>query len=67
MTISKETLEALSTAPTVDTRLGQLRFPDGVADAETAQRIYDSLDFTRGVEALLNGFQDASMVAIRIA
>lgn len=49
----------------VQTRIGSLAFFDGVPTPETARKVYDNLDFMRGVEAFLNGIPGASMVAIR--
>ncbi|WP_312165772.1 DUF1254 domain-containing protein [Phenylobacterium sp.] len=49
----------------VDTRIGPLEFTDGVPTEETARRVYDQIDFGRGVEAFLNGIPGASMVAVR--
>ncbi|WP_429258215.1 DUF1254 domain-containing protein [Paraburkholderia sp. GAS334] len=55
----------ITTPDKVDTRIGQLSFTDGVPTPETAQKVYDNLDFTRGVEAFLNGIPGASLVALR--
>ncbi|SFM88500.1 DUF1254 domain-containing protein [Variovorax sp. OV329] len=49
----------------VDTRLGTLRFFDGVPTEATAQKAYDQLDFGRGIEVFLNGIPGASLVAMR--
>ena len=49
----------------LETRLGKLRLSDGVPTAETAELIYDNLDFQRGVQAFLHGIQIASMSAMR--
>jgi hypothetical protein len=53
------------TPDSVETRIGRLEFTDGVPTEETARRVYDQIDFGRGVEAFLNGIPGASMVAIR--
>ncbi|HET9016936.1 MAG TPA: DUF1254 domain-containing protein [Thermomicrobiaceae bacterium] len=45
--------ESITTPDTVDTRLGTLRFFDGLPDAATVQAVYDNLDFQRGVQAFL--------------
>ena len=37
----------------VETRLGTLRFEDGFPTEETAQKIYDQLDFQRAVESVI--------------
>ncbi len=65
MTISQADIEAISTPPLSDTRIGELRFADGVPDSETADTIYGHLDLVRGVDAFLNSFQGVSMLAIR--
>jgi hypothetical protein len=51
----------ITTPDTVQTRIGTLKFSDGLPDQETVQKIYDNLDFTRGVEAFLSGIPAASM------
>ena len=45
-------------------RLGTLSYFDGYPSEETAQKVYDNLDFNRGVEAFLNGIPAASMQAL---
>jgi hypothetical protein len=55
----------ITTPAVVDTRIGQLSFFDGVPTPETAQKVYDNLDFNRGIEAFLNGIPGASLVALR--
>jgi hypothetical protein len=51
----------ITTPDMVQTRIGMLKFSDGLPDQETVQKIYDNLDFTRGVEAFLSGISAASM------
>jgi hypothetical protein len=58
--------ESIMTPDSVDTRLGTLKFVDGVPTPETAQRLYDNLDFLRGVEVFLNFVPAASVEAIRM-
>lgn len=55
----------ITTPATVDTRIGSLEYFDGVPTPQTAAKVYDNLDFMRGVEVFLNGVPGASMVAIR--
>lgn len=55
----------ITTPSKVETRIGELSFFDGVPTPETAQKVYDQLDFSRGLETFLNGIPGASMVAIR--
>jgi hypothetical protein len=42
----QQTLDAISTPDSADTRIGTLAFKDGAPSAETAQAVYDHLDFT---------------------
>ena len=48
----------------VETRIGALKFFDGIPTKETAALVYDNLDFMRGVETFLNGMPAASLEAI---
>lgn len=62
----KTDIPASITAPdTVETRLGTLKFTDGVPDDATVQKVYDNLDFQRGVEAFLQAMPAASLYAMR--
>jgi hypothetical protein len=63
--MSDSTPQSIQTPDTVETRLGTLDFRDGAPSAETVAKVYDQLDFSRGVEAFLNSFQGASIAAIR--
>jgi hypothetical protein len=49
----------------VSTRLGTLRFFDGYPDSATVERVYDHLDFLRGVRVFLNTIPIASLYAMR--
>jgi hypothetical protein len=54
------------TAPAeVKTRLGTLRTNDGFPDKATIEKVYDNLDFQRGVQAVLTAMPGASLSAIR--
>ena len=55
----------LVTPDKVETRIGTLEFKDGAPSAETAEKVYDTLDFTRGLDAFLNSYGGASAYAIR--
>jgi len=55
----------IATPDTLESRIGTLNLFDGVPDAETAQKVYDNLDFQRGVQAYLNSIQIASMYGMR--
>ena len=56
---------SITTPDKVDTRLGTLRFEGGYPDAATVEKLYDNLDFQRGVDVFLNSLQGTSMVAFR--
>ena len=54
----------ITTPDTVETRIGTLKFFDGLPDPQTVQKVYDNLDFVRGVEAFLSGIPAASVYAL---
>ncbi len=60
-----DTLASITTPDTVETKLGTLEFDDGAPTPETAELLYDHLDYMRGVEAYLNSIPAASLNAIR--
>ena len=65
MSTTTDVPTSITTPDTVQTRIGTLDFRDGAPTADTAERLYDHLDFMRGVEAFLSGYQGASIYAIR--
>ena len=65
MKMTTEVPEGIATPDKLETRIGTLTSIDGVPDKITVQKIYDNLDFHRGVEAFLSGIQVASMSALR--
>lgn len=56
----------IMTPDEVETRLGTLRFVDGVPTRETTQTLYDHLDFLRGTEVFLNFIPATSMEGLRL-
>ena len=56
---------AITTPDRVDTRIGTLEFFDGFPTDATVQKVYDNLDFMRGVQVFLNTTPAASLVAMR--
>ncbi|MFN8095213.1 MAG: DUF1254 domain-containing protein [Vicinamibacteria bacterium] len=56
---------AITTPDSVETRLGTLKFFDGFPDDATVEKVYDNLDFSRGVQAFLNAMPGASLYAMR--
>jgi len=59
--------EGIGLPDTVQTRLGSLRFFDGVPDETSTRVLFDSLDFQRAVEAYLLGLAPVAMVSMRKA
>jgi len=53
----------ITTPDSVETRLGTLRFFDGMPDEQTVNKLYDNLDFMRGVEVFLNTLSAGSSLA----
>lgn len=53
--------EKIMTPDKVETRLGTLEFFDGLPSKDTVQKVYDNLDFMRGVEVFLNGIPATSI------
>ena len=54
------------TPDVVVTRIGTLNFFDGLPSEETATKVYDNLDFMRGVETFLNGIPATSVEGLRL-
>ena len=55
----------ITTPDKVQTSIGTLEFKDGAPSADTVRKVYDSLDFVRGVDAFMNSFSGTSAYAIR--
>ena len=65
MTVSSETLRSIALPAEIETRIGKLESVDGVPTSETAEKLYDHLDFVHGLNVYLDGFAGASTYAIR--
>jgi hypothetical protein len=65
MTLSTELLASISEPARFDSRVGTLESVDGVPSGETAELVYDHLDFVHGLNAYLDGFAGPSTYAIR--
>ena len=63
--VSGETLRSISTPDKVESRLGVLQFDDGAPTEDTAELLYEHLDFLHGVQAFIGAFPGASMWALR--
>jgi len=57
---------SIETPAVVETRLGELRFEDGVPTRQTADLLYENLDFMRGVEVFMSAMPGASAEALRV-
>ncbi len=57
--------QGITTADSVETRLGTLKFTDGFPDDATIEKVLDNLDFQRGVQAVLAAIPAASLHAMR--
>ena len=64
MKMTTEIPEGITTPDNLQTRVGELNFFDGVPDVESAQKIYNLLDFTHAYQAVLDGTKIASMVVL---
>ena len=65
--LTSEVPASILTPHSVQTRLGTLRFFDGFPDEETVRKVYDNLDFQRGVQAFLAALPAATLHAERAA
>jgi hypothetical protein len=57
--------DSITTPDSVPTSLGTLRFFDGFPDDATVRKVYDNLDFQRGVQSFLTAMPAASACAFR--
>lgn len=55
----------ITTPDNIPTRVGDLNLFDGVPDAESAEKVYNLLDFNHAYQAYLDGVKIASMSAMR--
>ncbi|KQV83544.1 DUF1254 domain-containing protein [Rhizobium sp. Root1220] len=60
-----EVPKGITTPDKVDTRIGTLEFKDGAPSTETAAKVRDTLDFTRGLDAFLNSYGGASAYGLQ--
>lgn len=62
--VPEKTLKSLSTPDKVDSSIGSLEFKNGVPTVKTAEKVRDTLDFTRALNAYNNSFRGASAYAL---
>jgi hypothetical protein len=65
--VSAETLKSLGAPDSMETPAGTLTFKDGAPTAETADRIRDTLAFTRALNVYNNSFRGASALGFHKA
>lgn len=53
---------SISISNSVETRLGTLKFIDGLPDRDTVEKVFDNLDFLRAVDVFLNNQGAASLL-----
>jgi hypothetical protein len=58
--------ENIMTPDKVQTRIGTLKFFDGIPTKDTAELVYDNLDFYRGVETFMHGIAATSLEGLRL-
>jgi hypothetical protein len=58
--------EHIMTPDTVETRIGELNFYDGIPTDETITKVYENLDFYRGIEVFLNFVPATSIEGVRL-
>jgi len=56
----------IMTPDKVETSIGTLKFTDGRPSKETVQKVYDNLDFARGMEVFLNFIPATSVEGVRL-
>jgi hypothetical protein len=61
----KDIPAGLKTPDRVETQIGTLEYRDGAPSGATVQKVYDNLDYVRGVDVFMNSFSGASAYAIR--
>ncbi len=65
MKMTTDIPESITTPGKVETRIGTLEYIDGFPTQETSQKLYDYIDFARGVDVFLTTIPAASLVAMR--
>jgi hypothetical protein len=55
---------SITTPDRVESRIGRLEFKDGAPSVETAEKVRDTLDFTRALNVYNNSFRGASAYAL---
>jgi hypothetical protein len=62
--VSEDVVKSLGAPGRIETSIGTLEFKDGAPSVETAQKVFDALDFTSALNVYNNSFRGASALAI---
>jgi hypothetical protein len=65
MKMTTDIPRSITTPDSVETRIGTLKFFDGFPDKATVDKVYDNLDFQRGVQAYLTALPAVSIEGAR--
>src|SRR5262245_19171975 len=65
MKMTTDIPRSITTPNSVETRIGTLKFFDGFPDKATVDKVYDNLDFQRGVQAYLSALSAVSIEGAR--
>jgi hypothetical protein len=63
--MATQTPPGIAAPAEIKTRLGTLKTIDGFPDKATLEKVYDNLDFQRGVQTVLTAMPGASLAAMR--
>ena len=63
--MATQTPAGIAAPAEVKTRIGTLRTKDGFPDKATLEKVFDNLDFQRGVQSVLTAMPGASLSAMR--
>ncbi len=58
--------EQIMTPDKVDSRIGELHFFDGVPTEDTVKKVYDNLDYLRGIDVFLNFIPACNIEGMRV-
>jgi hypothetical protein len=58
--------QKIMTPDVVETRIGELKFYDGMPTQETLDKVYDNIDFVRGIDVFMNFIPATSIEALRL-
>jgi len=65
MKMTTDIPKSITSPDQVETRIGTLKFFDGFPDKATVEKVYDNLDFQRGLQAYLTALPAVSVEGFR--